>query len=72
MSDGISETQRTRYINFIKRNGETLWKEGTNKQEVLFGPDWKTKPGATTGLTGHTSGCMLMEALAWLQKEERL
>lgn len=72
LSDGISDNARKRYIAALKRNGETLWREGTNKQKVLFGPYWKTAPGDDTGLTEQLSGCMLMEALALLKKKDML
>ena len=60
---------KKRYITFFKHNAETLWRTGTNKQEVLFGTYWKTKPSSTTQLTTQTSGAMLIEAAALLQKE---
>jgi len=72
LSDGISDDVRNRYIVFLKHNGETLWDEGTNRPSILFSPYWKTDPGESTGLTEHLSGCMLMEALALLQKENKL
>ena len=72
LSDGISDNARMRYISALKRHGEALWLEGTNKERVLFGPYWKTPPGATTGLTEHLSGCMLIEALALLDAKGML
>ena len=69
LTDGIGDDVRTRYIVFLKHNGETLWREGTDKQKILFGTYWKTPPAGSTGHTEHLSGCMLMEALALLQKE---
>ncbi len=60
---------KKRYVNFIKLNGETLWREGTNKQFVLFSSYWKNKPGSTTELTTQTSGATLIEAMALLNKE---
>jgi hypothetical protein len=53
----------------LKHNAEALWSQGTNKQLVLYGPYWKTKPGTTTDLTTQTSGAMLIEAAALLEKE---
>lgn len=60
---------KKRYLAFFKYNSETLWRTGTNKQQVTFGTFWKTKPGSTTELTTQTSGAMLIEAAALLQKE---
>lgn len=59
---------RKRYLAFFKLNAETLWRSGTNKQEVLFSNYWKTKPGSTTELTTQTSGATLVEAAALLDK----
>ncbi|MDR0796597.1 MAG: AGE family epimerase/isomerase [Tannerella sp.] len=72
LSDGLSNDIRNRYVDFLKYNGETLWTEGTSKPKTLFSPYWKTPPGERTGLTEHLSGCMLMEALAMLQKQGKL
>jgi predicted alpha-1,6-mannanase (GH76 family) len=73
LSDGINDDVRNRYIAFLKHNGETLWREGTSRPKVLFGPYWKTAPeNNNTGHTEHLSGCMLMEALALLQKQNKL
>jgi predicted alpha-1,6-mannanase (GH76 family) len=72
LSDGISDQQRQKYVDFLVFNGETLWNEGTYKELSLFGPYWKTAPESKTGLTEHLSGCMLMEALAMLQKAGRI
>ncbi len=72
LSDGLSYDLRNRYITFLKHNGETLWREGTSRPTILFGSYWKTSPGNRTGHTEHLSGCMLMEALALLQKQNKL
>ena len=72
LSDGISDEVRNRYIAFLLHNGETLWSEGTSRPGILFSPYWKTAPEKNTGLTEQLSGCKLMEALALLQKENKL
>lgn len=38
--------------------------------ETLFGPNWRIKPGGTTGLTEQLSGCMLIESIAQLQNDQ--
>jgi predicted alpha-1,6-mannanase (GH76 family) len=68
----LDSATKKRYINFIKLNGETLWRKGTNKQLVLFGSYWKTKPDSTSELTTQTSGAMLIEAMALLNNLELL
>jgi predicted alpha-1,6-mannanase (GH76 family) len=64
--EALSKAIRERYTQFLQHNAETLWTKGTNKAEVLFGPNWNVKPGAETGLTEQVSGCMLMEAVSSL------
>lgn len=61
-----------RYLQFMKLNAETLWEQGTTQPGVLFGPNWRQKPGTSTGLTEQLSGCMLIEAATLLEKEELL
>lgn len=65
----LDSATKKRYVTFFKLNAETLWRKGTNKQQVLFGTYWKTKPGSTTELTTQTSGAMLIEAAALLNKQ---
>lgn len=65
---GIDAGKKTSYINFLKKNGETLWSKGTNKSYVYFGSAWDSQPGNTTDLTIQLSGIMLMEAMAELKK----
>jgi predicted alpha-1,6-mannanase (GH76 family) len=68
----LSESTRKRYITFLKLNAETLWLDGTNKANVLFGTYWKTKPGTQTDLTVQLSGAMLLEAAALLKNTDNL
>ena len=64
----LDAADRKRYIQFLKFNAEILWTTGTVKPNVLYGPFWGTKPGSTVGLTEQMSGCMLIEAMALLDK----
>jgi len=66
----LDAATKKRYLTFFKLNAETLWRTGTNKQQVLFGTYWKTKPGATSELTTQTSGALLIEAAALLDKQK--
>ncbi len=70
IQDRLNESDKRRYLQFIKFNAETLWNEGTNKQATLFSPDWQQRPGSTTGLTEQLSGSMLIESIAFLQNED--
>ncbi|MCD8269155.1 MAG: glycosyl hydrolase family 76 [Parabacteroides sp.] len=65
--DRLDAAAKRRYAQFLKVNAETLWTQGTNKSNVLFGTYWRTAPGASTGLTEQLSGCMLIEAAALLE-----
>jgi len=66
----LDAATRKRYVNFFKLNAETLWRTGTNKQSVLYGTYWKTKPGSNSELTTQTSGAMLIEAAALLNGQK--
>lgn len=72
LQERLDAPVQKRYLQFLELNAETLWTQGTNKQAILFGPNWRTKPGVSNGLTEQLSGCMLMEAAALLEKEELL
>jgi predicted alpha-1,6-mannanase (GH76 family) len=66
--EGLDSAVKKRYAQFLQRNAETLWTKGANKKDgVLFGTSWSRKPGAETGLTEQTSGCMLIEAMNRLE-----
>lgn len=65
----LDQATKRRYFNFLKHNAEQLWKQGTNKQLVTYSSYWKNKPGSTTELTTQSSGAMLMEAAALINKE---
>jgi predicted alpha-1,6-mannanase (GH76 family) len=64
----VEAGKKTMYVNFLKKNAETLWSKGTNKAQVLFGSAWDVKPGNSTDLTIQLSGTMLVEALTELKK----
>lgn len=66
----LDAATKKRYVNFFKLNAETLWRTGTNKQSVLYGTYWKTKPGSSSELTTQTSGAMLIEAAALLNGQK--
>lgn len=60
--------KKTNYVNFLKKNGESLWSKATNKQLVLFGSGWDKQPGSNVDLTVQLSGIMLCEAMAEMKK----
>ncbi len=71
MNKDLPDTNRKRYIAFIKNSAETLWLKGTVKTPVpLFGFHWWEAPTTgTVALRTQISGCTLMEAMALLQNE---
>jgi predicted alpha-1,6-mannanase (GH76 family) len=66
----LPEVTKQRYVGFLLHNGETLWTEGNT--EGRFAPDWRQKPPTPSAMTPQLSGCMLLEALALLEREGRL
>jgi len=67
----LPETNRKRYINFLKNSAQILWTTGTVKSPViLFGYHWWLAPTeGKAALRTQLSACMLMEALALLKEE---
>ncbi|MDR0692614.1 MAG: glycosyl hydrolase family 76 [Prevotellaceae bacterium] len=68
--EGLDSAVKKRYTQFLQYNAETLWTKGANKKDVLFGTNWRNRPGSETGLTEQISGCMLIEAMNVLQSVE--
>jgi predicted alpha-1,6-mannanase (GH76 family) len=67
----LPETNRKRYIYFLRNSAEILWTAGVVKRPVvLFGYHWWQAPTETkAALRTQLSACMLMEALALLKAE---
>ena len=67
----LPETNKKRYIYFLKNSAEILWSTGTVKSPVvLFGYHWWQAPTDNkAALRTQLSACMLMEALALLKAE---
>lgn len=62
----LPESTKRNYIDFLKKNAETMWSKGTNSLGMI-GADWRSAPNTTT-LTPQLSGVMLAEAMAELKK----
>ncbi|HEY0110503.1 MAG TPA: glycoside hydrolase family 76 protein [Fibrella sp.] len=59
---------RTRYVGFLTTNAETLWRSGTQKPAVVFGPNWASQPAdGKAELTTQLSGATLLEAMTRLK-----
>ena len=63
----LPESTRNRYVEFLRHNAETLWNEGNDAG--VFSPDWRKKPVSPAAMTPQLSGCMLIEAMALLERE---
>ena len=46
----------------------TLWAAGITT-DGRIGPDWRSRPGTPSAMTPQLSGCMLIEAMALLERE---
>ncbi|MBN2486012.1 MAG: glycosyl hydrolase family 76 [Bacteroidales bacterium] len=62
----IKDADRKRYVAFMEHNAENLWTKGTDKRQLLYGPNWGEIPSGPVDLTVQLSGCMLIEAAALL------
>ena len=79
LCDGLDETNRQRFISYLKGNGVSMLNAAANpKYPNRYGSSW-TKPIPDIGgnITRHgrgsqVSACMLIEALALLEKEGKL
>jgi len=62
----LPHDKKQEYVDFLFHNAKALWNEGTDKERMLFGPYWKSRPEGAVDLTIYLSGAMLMEAAAEL------
>jgi len=83
LCDGLSENDRQRFINYLKDNGVAMLSAAVNPGHLYqYGPSWmKPIPNLGTSALGdgdnrnrfgrnsQLSACMLLEALALLEKE---
>lgn len=69
----LPETDRTRFLSFLKNNANYLWTDGTQKSPVIkFSYSWWETPGedVTWGdLRSAISGATTIEAMALLERE---
>ncbi|MCG8337619.1 MAG: AGE family epimerase/isomerase [Proteobacteria bacterium] len=63
----IQTEPKTKYINFVYLNGESLWERGRAQNNGLFSKDWYTLPEESEDLSIQLSGIMLTEQLAKLE-----
>lgn len=65
----LRETDRKKYVDFLKFNAETFYNKGIRRPSMLSSPDWRTQPGSGIDLSTQLSGVMLIEAAAKLKEE---
>lgn len=63
----LDQTTQAKYVNFLKKNGESLWNKATKKPAVLFGTSWSELPVGSTDCSTQLSGIMLLEGVAKLE-----
>jgi predicted alpha-1,6-mannanase (GH76 family) len=68
----VNSTDHESFVNFLKYNAQTLYKNGIVRPTMFCSPDWKNVPAGSTDLTTQLSGVMLIEAAAKLDKESML
>lgn len=70
MNPDLPKDKRSKYLNFIEYNAKAMlsYASITNNNDIMYNYSWYFKP-KNTFLRGQTSGCMLLEAMALLEKE---
>lgn len=70
MYPDLPSEKRTHYISFLLYNAKALWRYASTQQGqlILYNYGWYFKPDEAY-LRAQISGCMLMEAIALLEKE---
>ena len=71
MHPDLPSDKKEKYVGFIEYNAKALVTYATStddKSPILYNYGWYFKP-ENSFLRGQTSGCMLIEALALLEKK---
>jgi predicted alpha-1,6-mannanase (GH76 family) len=71
LEPNLNTVYANKFQTFFCNNAEVLWRKGVNKNDLLFGTNWATATVGTTQLTSHTSGCTMMEARAYYEKNKK-
>ncbi len=66
----LTESERNRYVAFLKFNAETFYDSGLSQPGLLSSPNWRVAPGQEVDLSTQLSGLMLMEAAAQMEELE--
>ncbi|WP_295122812.1 glycoside hydrolase family 76 protein [uncultured Chitinophaga sp.] len=66
----LDEETKNSYLQYMERNGKSLFAKGIRKPEYIFDADWRKQPAsATLDCSVQLSGVMLFEALCELEKK---
>jgi len=68
----LDATDRTKYINFLQKNAQSLYTKGIARPSFMISPDWSQLPSGSTDLTTQLSGVMMIEAAATLKAENKI
>ena len=68
----LDAASRTKYINFLQKNAQSLYTKGIARPSLMVSPDWTLLPSASTDLTTQLSGVMMIEATAKLKAESKI
>lgn len=69
LENDLDPVYRKKFATFLNNNAEVLWRQGSNKMDLLFGTNWAQAAEGSTELGAHTSGCTLMEARAYYEQK---
>jgi predicted alpha-1,6-mannanase (GH76 family) len=62
----VAASDRDKYVNFLKFNAQSLYRQGINRPALTISPAWNKPSTGTTDLTTQLSGMMMIEAAAQL------
>lgn len=68
----LDATDRTKYVNFLQKNAQTLYVKGIGRPSLMCSPDWTQLPSGSTDLTTQLSGITMIEAAAKLKAEGKI
>lgn len=70
LEQDLEPAYQRKFATFLDNNAEVLWRQGVNKLDLLFGTSWAQSVESSTQLTSHTSGCTLIEAKAYYERNK--
>lgn len=68
----LDAAHKTKYLNFLQKNAQTLYIKGIGRPSLMISPDWTLQPSGSTDLTTQLSGVMMIEAAAKLKAESKI